>query len=368
MKATTVPTRRLVRAAPILAAFLVVGLVSACSSHSSNTASSGASTPSSPPGSSSLAGTTITLYNAQHEQTTNALIAAFTAKTGIKVRVDNDDEDVLTAQIEQEGSRSPADVFYTENSNWLAQLDQKGMLAPVDQATLASVPAADSATDGTWVGISARMSVMVYNPGKVSASQLPTSVLGLADPQWKGKIELAPAETDFWPIVDSVDRTYGDAATIKWLKGLKANAGSNANVPDNETIVSDINKGVAAIGIINHYYYYRLGAEIGASSVHAKLAWFAPKDPGYIEDISGAAVLKSSKHQAAAQEFLAFLTSEQGQEVLVHSDSFEYPIHPGVAANSELTPLNQLSPADFTPADLGTGLNAKNLLQEAGLL
>ena len=33
-------------------------------------------------------GTTITLYNAQHEQTTDALIAAFTKQTGIKVRVE----------------------------------------------------------------------------------------------------------------------------------------------------------------------------------------------------------------------------------------------------------------------------------------
>src|SRR5471032_1265872 len=64
---------------------------------------------------------TITLYNAQHEQTTDALITAFTQQTGIKVKVRSGDEDVLTAQLEQEGSKSPADVFYTENSPWLAQ-------------------------------------------------------------------------------------------------------------------------------------------------------------------------------------------------------------------------------------------------------
>ena len=103
-------------------------------------------------GSSGGSGTTITLYNAQHEQTTNALIAAFTKQTGIKVQVDNNSEDVLTAQIEAEGSRSPADVFYTENSNWLEQLNQKGMLAPVEASTLANVPTRDSAGNGTWVG------------------------------------------------------------------------------------------------------------------------------------------------------------------------------------------------------------------------
>jgi iron(III) transport system substrate-binding protein len=322
------------------------------------------------PGSARGAGgsdVTITLYNAQHEQTTDALIAAFTKKTGIKVRVENDDEDVLTAQIEQEGTRSPADVFYTENSNWLEQLDQRGLLAKLGAATLAAVPRGDSAADGGWVGVSARVSVLVYNPAKIKASQLPTSVLGLAQPRWKGKLEIAPAETDFWPIVDSVAKAKGKAAALKWLQGLGANAGSG-EVPDNETLVSDVNQGVTDLGLINHYYFYRLQAEVGKGSIHARIAYFAPHDPGYVEDISGAGVLKSSKHSAAAQEFVDFLTSQAGQQVLAHGDSFEYPIRPGVRADSELTPLAKLAPTDFTPAELGSGLEAKQLLQAAGLI
>lgn len=311
---------------------------------------------------------TLVLYNAQHEQTTDALIAAFTKATGIKVRVDSDDEDELTARIELEGSRSPADLFYTENSNWLQQLDNRGLLAKVDSSTRANVPKADSATNGAWVGVSARISVMVYNPGKIKASQLPTSVMDLADPQWKGKIEIAPSETDFWPIVSSVARARGDAAALAWLKGLKANAGNGDAIPDNETITSDVSQGTTDVGIINHYYFYRLQAEIGKGAVDAKIAYFAPHDPGYLEDISGAAILKSSTHKAAAQKFLAFLTSEAGQRVLAAGESFEYPIHPGVAANPELTPLSRLQPSSFTPAELGTGLDAKALLQEAGLI
>ena len=85
-------------------------------------------------------GQTLTLYNAQHEETTNALIKAFTAQTGIQVRVKSDDESVLTAQLEQEGDRSPADVFFTENSNWLQQLDNRDMLAKVNASTLAQFP------------------------------------------------------------------------------------------------------------------------------------------------------------------------------------------------------------------------------------
>ena len=67
------------------------------------------------------------------------------------------------------------------------------------------------------------------------------------------------------------------------------------------------------MGLINHYYYYRIRSELGASSFHAKLSFFAPQDPGYVEDISAAGVLKSSAPQSAAQKFLAFLASAAGQ-------------------------------------------------------
>jgi iron(III) transport system substrate-binding protein len=313
----------------------------------------------------SSGGQTITLYNAQHEQTTAAIVAAFTKQTGIKVRVDNDDEDVLTAQIETEGTRSPADVFYTENSNWLQQLDDKGLLAAVDADTLSNVPKQDSATNGDWVGVSARISALVYNPSKISAAQLPTTILAMADPKYKGKFELAPAETDFWPLVSSVAKADGDAAALTWLKGLKANAGANDIVPDNETLTSDVSKGTIDFGVINHYYLYRLQDE---TTGDAKLAYFAPQDPGFVEDISGAAILKSSKHQEAAQEFLNFMTSDAGQTVLESGQGFEYPLKSGVAANPKLPPLSSYKPNSFSPADLGTGELAKTLLQQAGLI
>lgn len=319
-------------------------------------------------GSSNSSADTITLYNAQHQQTTDALIKEFTKETGIKVRVKNDEEDVLTAQIEQEGANSPADVVYTENSNWLQQLDDAHLLATLDPATLANAPSYDNAADSTWAGVSARVSGMVYNASQVESAQLPTSIMQLADPQWKDKIELSPTETDFWPVIASVEKAKGESATLAWLRGIKANAGKNANVPDNETLVSDIAQGHAAIGLVNHYYFYRGLADAGQGTFNARFGYFAPRDPGYVEGVSGAAVLKSSKKQAQAQRFVAFLTGESGQQVIASGDSFEYPLNPRVNPNPQLMPIDQLQPTDFRPSDLGTGENAKSLLQQAGLL
>jgi iron(III) transport system substrate-binding protein len=190
----------------------------------------------------------------------------------------------------------------------------------------------------------------------------------LADPKYKGKLALAAGETDFQPIVTSVLRAHGAAATEKWLSALKTNAAGHL-YPDNETVTSDVNKGSAALGIINQYYWYRLRAEVGAGAMHSNIARFAAHDPGYVLNASAAAVLKSSSHQASAQRFLAFLVSKPAQEIIGgHSLSYEYPIASGVTTAAPETPFSQLQPNSITLGELGTGSAAVTLLRRAGLL
>jgi iron(III) transport system substrate-binding protein len=219
--------------------------------------------------------------------------------------------------------------------------------------------------------VSARVSVLIYNPSLIARSQLPSTVLQLADSKYKGKLAFAAGETDFQPIVTSVLRTYGRTATLRWLDGIKANAAGHV-VPDNETIADEVNRGTVAFGVVNQYYWYRMRAEIGAAAMHSQITYFAPHDPGYVLDVSGAAVLKSSKHQAAAQKFLAYLVSKQGQEIIARSrgneQSFEYPIAAGVRTSAPETPFSQLQPNSITIADLGDGSTAIALLRQAGLL
>jgi iron(III) transport system substrate-binding protein len=309
----------------------------------------------------------ITLYNGQHVQTTDALVEAFEKRTGIQVSVRSNDEDVFDAEIVAEGSRSPADVIFTENSPALEYLQEKGLLARLDHATLAPSPRRFSSPQGDWVGVSARVSVIIYNPSLIKKAALPTRVIELAEPRYKEMLAVAPGETDFQPVVTSVLNAYGKAATVRWLEGIKANAGSHI-YPDNEAISSAVNRGTVAFGVVNQYYWYRMRAEIGAGNIHSKIAYFAPRDPGYVIDVSGAAVLKSAPHKAAAQEFVAFLVSKTAQEIIAHSISFEYPIASGVQTAQPETPFSELQPNPIDLAQLGTGAKAIALLHEVELL
>jgi iron(III) transport system substrate-binding protein len=307
---------------------------------------------------------TITLYNGQHPQTTTALVRAFTKATGIHVTVRSDDENVLADQIAAE-AHSPADVIYTENSQPLQFLQEKELLDRLPARILDHVPSRFNSTAQDWVGVSARVSVLVYNTSKLQPSQLPRSVLDLAEPRWRGLVGIAPGETDFQPIITSIVRARGQTAALDWLKALKTNAGQNS-YPDNESLVTAVNSGQVAIGIINHYYWYRLRQTAG--SIHSAIAFFKPADPGYVMDVSGAAVLKSTHRKAAAQKFLAFLVGRRGEEIIAHSDSFEYPLGSAVKPSKAIPPFDSLQPNPITLDQLGDGKLAVHLLQQAELL
>jgi len=309
---------------------------------------------------------TLTLYSAQHDQTVDLLTKAFTKETGIDVKVHSGEAPELASELVKEGAGSHADVFFTENSPELELLSEKGLLAKVAPATLAAVPAADSGPNGDWVGVLARENVLVFNKNMIKEADLPGSLLDLAKPEWKGKIAIAPTDADFLPLVGAVAAMKGRPAALEWLKGLRENA---AVFDDDEGVTAAVERGAAAVGIMNNYYWARLRAEKGADKMQSDIHHFAGSDVGGLMNISGAAVLKASRNQAAAQKFLAYLVSKPAQEMLAKLDiTFEYPLAQGVGANPVLKPMSELSPPPLSLKQIGDDRDAAQLLREAGLI
>jgi iron(III) transport system substrate-binding protein len=307
----------------------------------------------------------ITVYNGQHQELTKALVDAFEKESGMSVRLRSSDSLVLANQIDQEGDSSPADVFIAENSPELVTLEEKGLLAPLSESIRNQVPARVQSPDGRWAGIALRPVGLVYDPAKVAASELPRSILDLADPRWKGKVALAPTDSDFPPVVGAVIATRGKKAAADWLAGLKRNA---KVYQDYEGALAAVNRGDVDVSVINQYYWYRLQRELGKRAMKSKLHYFAAPDPGSIANVSGAAVLASSDKRDEAERFVRFLVGPTGQRILARSDDYEYPVRPGVAANSALPPLDSVphsTPSVTTQAD---NEEAARLIGQAGFV
>ena len=306
----------------------------------------------------------LTVYSSQHENLTKAWVDAFTAQTGVQVQVRYGKDASMGQQIVTEGASSPADVFLTENSPAMTLVSGAGLFAPLEAATLAQVPAAMRPSDGRWSGAAARATVLVYNPSLLPKDELPTSLMDLADPAWKGRWGAAATGADFQAIVSAVLATQGEQKATAWLDGLKANAKVYAN---NIATMKAVNAGEVPAGVIYHYYWYRDQAKTKEGSANTTLHFFGDKDPGAFVSISGAGVLASSKHAADAQRFVAFVTGPKGQKILADSDAMEYPVGDGVAANPALRPLSELDPPAVDPATLN-GPKVVELMTGADIL
>ncbi|HEX6688508.1 MAG TPA: extracellular solute-binding protein [Solirubrobacterales bacterium] len=316
-------------------------------------------------GSSSDSSGSLTLYSSQHEPMTEALVKGFEEENGAEVQVRYGEDEGLASQIEQEGDASPADVVLTENTPPLELLAGNELLAEVEPSTLEEVPSQYNSPTGHWVGVAARETVMVYNPDLIAADELPASILDLAKPEWKGKLAIAPSEPDFVPIVSAIEKLDDEAAAKSWLEGFAANA---KHYNDNEGIIAAVDSGQIAAGIINHYYWYEAVAEEGKDKVPSKLHYFGHEDPGALVNISGAGALASSGDPELAQEFLAYLVSEEGQTAIAESGDWEYPLNSAVPPPPGLKSFDSLEPPKVGPADLGDGSGPVELMEQVGLL
>jgi iron(III) transport system substrate-binding protein len=304
------------------------------------------------------------IYNAQHESLTKEWIDAFTKETGIKVTYRQGGDTELGNQLIAEGASSPADVFLTENSPAMAAVEKAGLFADLDSDTLKQVPAQYHPATGKWTGVAARSTVFVYNKTKLPPDQLPKSMADLQTPAWKGRWGGAPAKADFQAIVAAYLQLKGEPATAQWLAAMKANA---KIYNDNIATMKAVNAGEVDGGIIYHYYWFRDQANTKEGSGNTALHYFKNSDPGAFVSLSGGGVLKSSKKQQQAQQFLKFVTGKAGQEVLQNGTSFEYPVGSGVPANAALPPLDSLQAPAVDPSTLDAQ-KVTDLMTKAGLL
>ncbi|MGB3375117.1 MAG: extracellular solute-binding protein [Microbacterium sp.] len=306
-----------------------------------------------------------TLYSGRNETLIQPLIERFEASTQISVDVRYGNTAELGALLLEEGDRTPAQVFLSQDAGALGALANAGLFAHLPSETTEQVAAGFTSTDGTWVGVTGRARVIVYDGEALAADRVPESVDAFTDPEWAGRFGIAPTNASFQAFVTAYRVLRGEDAADAWVAGIAANRPQI--FANNGAVLTAVNDGVVATGLINHYYWYQLAAEIGADTMRAQLAYPQPGDPGSIVNVTGAGLLVGAVGDADALEFIEFLVSAEAQQYFV-DETFEYPLVDGVAAPEGLPPLADLSNPDLDLADLDDLAVTQDLLAKHGLI
>jgi iron(III) transport system substrate-binding protein len=338
----SVPTRRTARAVAVAVAVLVgLFVVSACSS----------------------GGDRLTVYSGRTENLIGPLLEDFSEETGVKIDVRYGQSDELALLIDEEGDRSPADVFISQSPGAVGFLTERDRLQPLGEDVLDLVDPENRSGAGTWVGLSGRVRVLVYNTDELSEADLPDSVLDLTDAAYSGQVALAPDNGSFQDFVSGMRSELGDEPTTEWLEGMADN--DSPVYANNTAIVEAVGRGEVPMGLVNHYYNFR-ALEEDPSTPSANHS-FVAGDIGNLLIDTAAGVLATSDQTGDADRLVAFLLSREAQEFF-SQETFEYPLAAGVPAADELPPLDELQPVRIDLDQLGSGLErTREMIEQSGL-
>ena len=126
-------------------------------------------------------GREVTIYSGRTENLIEPVLEAFACATGISVQVRWGNSTQLALLLDEEGSRSPADVFLSRSPGPVGFLESKGLLGTIDQSVLDLVGQDSRSDQGSWIGFSGRKRVLVHNVDLVPEADLPSSVFDLTD-------------------------------------------------------------------------------------------------------------------------------------------------------------------------------------------
>lgn len=308
-------------------------------------------------------GSALVIYSGRNEKLVDPLLKKLEAAIGTKVKVRYGDSAELAAQILEEGGKTRAGLFFSQDAGALGALAKAGRLDALPQPLLDRVDPAFRAAGGEWVGVSGRARVIAYHPQK--APKAPDTVHDLVKPEWKDKVGYAPTNASFQAFVTGMRVLEGDEATRTWLKDLKANGAKKYE--NNVAVLDAVDSGKISLGLINHYYWYEKVAEKGADKVTAKVHYLPNGDPGGLVNVAGAGVLKGGPHAAAAQKAVDYLLSPEAQSYFAEK-TLEYPLVPGVPTAPGLPPLTSLAAPKVDLGRLDSLKETLAMLQDVGIV
>ncbi|MBA3528155.1 MAG: extracellular solute-binding protein [Propionibacteriaceae bacterium] len=313
--------------AALLSAAMVF-VLSACGSQESPTAEA-----STPAGSADP----LVIYSGRNENLVAGILGELEKAVGTKVEVRYGNTAELAAQLLEEGPRTEADLFFSQDAGALGALGKADLLSPIDSSITDQVLPEYVDKNGLWAATTARARVIVYNPEVAPEVEKFTSTDQILDPKYKGKVGVAPSNASFQAFVTALRLQRGEEAAKDFLVKLKA----HAKVYDgNAEILAATNAGEVSMGLVNHYYLHQLIKEQGAAKVKAKNKFLAnPQDAGSLVNIAGVGVIKNSPQADAANRAVTFLLQPSSQEYMVKETS-EYPVVADVAGPAGATPVS----------------------------
>ena len=159
----------------------------------------------------------------------------------------------------------------------------------------------------------------------------------------------------------------GQPKATTWVKGMVNNV-SQPYFSGDVSLIRAVGQGKCGVGLVNHYYFARMQA--GASGkndqkITSNVKLIMP-NPAHV-NISAAGVAKSAKNKNEAVQFIEFISSPKGSQ-LIAGPTYEYPLK-NFGTSKELKNFGKFNSDNVSISALGaTQKAAIQVMANAGWL
>lgn len=307
----------------------------------------------------------LVIYSGRKEQFILPLLEEFEKETGIKVSLLAGSATEYAHRIIEEKNNPQADIFFSNDAAIMEYLKQEGALEAYDSEAVKQIPENFRAEDNSWIGLSARSRVFMFNKDLILAEEMPQSIFDLVDPKYKGEFAITKAGSEAMVShIAAVRTVFGDDVTEELIKGIMAN--EPVIMSGHTDIRKAVGSGEVKFGLVNNYYFHLQLEEDTDNNVDAIYPDQGENEMGTFVNIAGIAFVKGGKNSENGKKLAEFLLREEQQEVFAMVNK-ETPVLPHIKTLDYAKKVDEYKVADIKLSDLSkVWSDTVDLMERAG--
>ncbi|SDZ58735.1 iron(III) transport system substrate-binding protein [Evansella caseinilytica] len=307
----------------------------------------------------------LVVYSSRNETFVDELLEKFETETGIKVEAYHGGDDAIN-RIKREGENAYADIFISNDIGALEHLRMEGLLQAYAPENIESIDERFRAEDNSWIGLSARTRVFMYNKDEVTEEELPSTLWELTDSKYAGQFAITRGGNgSMIAQVSALRQEWGDEKVSEWLSIVKDNA---AIITEGHgDIRRAVGSGEVAFGLVNNYYYHQQLEEPTDNNVGVVYPDQGDDDMGAIVNAAGVGFIHHAPNEDNAKLFLDWLLKDENQEVFSFN-SMEVPVNPDIDAYEHAMKISEYKTHEMPLSKLGeVWEDTRELIEQSGL-